>query len=101
MLRRLKQFVLVFSTLCLFACSAGPTRESTGEFIDSTATTARIKTQLIDGLGGGALSIQVKTYKDEVQLSGFVGSLDIKKRAGLIAARNPGVRHVRNDLIVR
>ncbi|MGQ3890540.1 BON domain-containing protein [Legionella sp. CNM-4043-24] len=101
MLKKIKTIALSLAGLALVACSAGPTTESTGEFIDSSATTAKIKAQLIDRLGGGALSIQVKTYKDEVQLSGFVGSQSVKSRAGEIARRNPGVRVVRNDLVVK
>lgn len=101
MLKKIKMISLSLAALALLACSASPTMESTGEFIDSSATTAKIKAKLIDGLGGGALSIQVKTYKDEVQLSGFVGSQSVKNRAGEIARRSPDVRVVRNDLVVK
>lgn len=85
----------------LLACSATPNRESTGQYIDSSAATAKIKTELIDQLGAKAFSIQVKTFKDEVQLSGFVSSAYVKKRAGKIASSNPDIKRVRNDLIVK
>lgn len=101
MLKQIKQVILSLATFSLIACSTGPATESTGEFIDSSATTAKIKAQLIDRLGSDALSIQVKTWKDEVQLSGFVGNASVRTRAGSIAARNPGVRKVRNDVIVK
>lgn len=76
-------------------------RESTGEYLDSTAVTTKVKTRLIDALGSRALAIKVKTYKDEVQLSGFVNSENIKNQAGIITDNTVGVVRVRNDLIVK
>lgn len=87
--------------LCSAACSTTPGGESAGEFIDSSATTTKIKADLIDALGTKAFGIQVKTFKDEVQLSGFVNSDYLKKRAGIIAGDHVAIKHVRNDLIVR
>jgi len=90
-----------FSLLVLAACTAPPGTESTGEFIDSSTATTRIKAQLIDALGArAAFAIQVKTFKDEVQLSGFVSNAYIKKRAGMIAGMDAGKRRIRNDLVV-
>ena len=90
--------IILISTLV--ACGA-PGGESAGEFIDSSATTTKIKADLIDALGTKAFAIQVKTFKDEVQLSGFVNSAYLKKRAEIIAGDHVGIKHVRNDLIVR
>jgi osmotically-inducible protein OsmY len=101
MLRIVKNLVLISIVLTIVACSASPGSESTGEFIDSSTSTAKIKAQLIDNLGAKAFAIQVKTFKDEVQLSGFVNSQYVKKRAGTIAANNPDIKRVRNDLIVK
>jgi osmotically-inducible protein OsmY len=47
------------------------------------------------------LQISVKTFKDTVQLSGFVDSSASKRRAGEVAAGVPGVSDVQNDLIVK
>lgn len=74
MMQFVKKWLLICAVLGLTACSAGPGSESTGEFIDSSAATAKIKARLVDKLGSKAFSIQVKTFKDEVQLSGFVSS---------------------------
>lgn len=72
-----------------------------GEYIDSSAITTRVKARLVEYLGTNGFSIQVKTYKDDVQLSGFVNSAAIKKRADVIASRTIGVRRVSNDLVVK
>lgn len=101
MLKILKCLVFILTLSSLVACTANPGQESTGEFIDSSTSTTKIKAQLIDALGTKAFAIQVKTYKEEVQLSGFVNSPHLKKRAGIIAAGNADVKRVRNDLIVK
>lgn len=97
----LKISLLAFLACCAIACSVSPQSESTGEFIDSTTTTAKVKAALVDHLGTKGLSIQVKTFKDEVQLSGFVNSQATKRHAGAIAGDSPGVKRVINDIIVK
>lgn len=101
MLKTLKILALAFSVLSLIACSPTPTSESTGQFIDSSALTAKVKAELIDQLGRKGLTIQVKTFKDQVQLSGFVSSAAVKQRAGALAGNILGVKRVINDLIVK
>ena len=94
--------VLVAGLLLVCACSSTSVRESTGQYFDSSAVTMKVKTRLVDMLGAKtALSIKVKTYKGDVQLSGFVNNALIKQRAGLIADNTMGVVSVRNDLIVK
>ena len=83
------------------ACAATPTTESTGEYLDSSAITAKIKARMVDKLGTKGFSIKVKTYKDLVQLSGFVGDNQTKVAAGRIAESVANVRKVRNDIIVK
>lgn len=92
--------VLVCAFL-IIACGSTPSTESAGEFFDSSALTTKVKASLIDELGSSGFAIQVKTFKEEVQLSGFVGSKDIRQRAAIIAAGVGGVKRVRNAIIVR
>ncbi|KTD13383.1 BON domain-containing protein [Legionella jamestowniensis] len=101
MLKIIKLFISSLLITFIVACTATPTRESTGQYLDSAAITAKVKAELIDKLGAKGFSIKVKTYKDLVQLSGFVNSAVIKQRAGIIAGRVDGVKRVRNDLIVK
>lgn len=97
----IKLFLPVLFALSLLGCTASPTQESTGQFIDSSTLTAKVKAELIDKLGADGFSVKVKTYKDEVQLSGFVDNTIIRKRAAIIAANVIGVKRVRNALIVK
>ncbi len=101
MFKSLKLFILTVFALFIMACTAPPKSESMGEYLDSSAVTAKVKARLVDDLGTHGFAIQVKTYKDEVQLSGFVDSAYIKKRAGTVAAHTMGVKQVRNNLIIK
>jgi len=93
--------ILTFFMLFITACVAPPKTESMGEYIDSSAITTKVKARFVDTMGSTAFQIQVKTFKDVVQLSGFVNSESVKRRASVIAANTSGVRQVRNDLIVK
>ncbi|MFI4918008.1 MAG: BON domain-containing protein [Legionellales bacterium] len=100
MLDSLKMLCLA-SLLALSACSTSPNTESTGEYFDSTAITTKVKASLVDQLGTSGFSVKVRTYKDQVQLSGFVDNSMIKERAARVASGVDGVRLVRNNLIVK
>lgn len=54
-----------------------------------------------DGVLSKVLQISVKTYKNVVQLSGFVDTAQMKARAGTVASQVSGVTGVQNDLIVK
>lgn len=82
-------------------CASTPSDESAGEYIDSAAITAKVKSELALSDDTSALQIEVETFKDVVQLSGFVDSADEKAAAGRIAADVSGVADVRNDLVVK
>jgi osmotically-inducible protein OsmY len=101
MLRTIRLFMLVLFTSVIVACAGNVTHESTGQFVDSSAVTTKVKARLMDKLGADGFEIKVKTFKDEVQLSGFVNNAKTKKKAGAIASATPGVSSVKNDLIVK
>ena len=102
MLKIIKVAMLAVIIVAMTACGSTSTSESTGEYLDSSATTAKVKGRLVDMLGTkAAMSIKVKTYKNNVQLSGFVNNSRIKERAGIIADNTFGVKEVINNLIVK
>jgi osmotically-inducible protein OsmY len=82
-------------------CSSTRTRESTGEYIDSSALTAKVKSALVADEIVRARDIQVETFRATVQLSGFVDSETQKERATAVARSVQGVRDVKNNLIVK
>ena len=101
MIDSLKMLLVGAISMIIIACAASPQAESTGEYLDSTTTTTKVKASLVDQLGTDGFAVKVKTYKDQVQLSGFVDSPRIKQRAATIAAGVGGVKSVRNDIIVK
>ena len=82
----------------LGACGGTPERESTGEYIDDSVITTKIKAAFVqDGLVD-AHEVEVDTFKGNVQLSGVADSQAEINRAVQIAGKVPGVKSVRNDL---
>lgn len=83
------------------ACSSGPTRESTGQYIDSAAITTKVKAAILEDPQLKVMQITVETYKDTVQLSGFVDSAATARHATEVVRNVEGVRAVKNDLVVK
>jgi hyperosmotically inducible periplasmic protein len=84
------------------ACTAStPTTDSTGQYVDDSAITTKVKTALLGDTGLKSFDISVTTSKDVVQLSGVVNSDHLRARATDVAAGIAGVRGVVNNLAVR
>lgn len=82
-------------------CAGTATRESTGEYIDDTAITAKVKAAILDDPTLKVLQINVETYRGTVQLSGFVESRAMAERAVAAARRVAGVKGIRDDMRIR
>lgn len=100
--RQLTRIVLALAfTAMLAACAGTATQESTGEYIDDTVVTSRVKSVLLNDPNVSGLAINVETYRGTVQLSGFVKSAGERNRAVQLARDVKGVRQVRNDILIR
>ena len=91
---------LALGTVSL-GCASTRNHESAGEYIDNSLITTKVKAAILDEPSLKSLQISVKTYKDVVQLSGFVDSSQSARRAGEVAAGVQGVSSVKNDLAVK
>lgn len=78
-----------------------PKEESTGQYIDDTVITSRVKTALVGDPATKASQVNVETYKGVVQLSGFVESQAMATKAVEVARSVKGVASVKNDMRVR
>lgn len=87
--------------ISLSACAATDTKESTGQYVDNSVLTAKVKTAIFNEPTLKSSEITVETYKGEVQLSGFVSSIDQTNKAVEIAKSIPGVTAVKNDMRVK
>ncbi len=82
-------------------CAGSATRESTGEYVDDSTITTKVKTEFVQDSSVKALDIKVETFKGVVSLSGFVDTPDQKSRAAQLAAGVPGVHDVKNNITVK
>ena len=82
-------------------CAGTPTKESTGEFVDDSTITTKVKAAFVKDELVKASDVSVETFKGVVQLSGFVDSSAQKSRAGRLAAEVTGVRDVKNHITVK
>jgi len=84
--------------IALAGCAGTPTQESTGEFIDDSVITTKVKTALVNDKTVSAMDIKVDTFKGRVQLAGYAKSPDERQRAEGLAREVPGVRSVTNKI---
>ena len=93
--------VLLMFVAALAACAATRTHESTGEYVDDSTITTKVKALLAEDDFLKSFQIGVETYKGRVQLSGFVNSQHAVDKAGEITRSVKGVKSVKNNLIVK
>jgi len=99
--RIVKLLVCIGAITAFLGCAATQTRESTGQYVDDTAITTKVKAAIFNEETLKMMQINVKTFKGVVQLSGFVNSAQIVKKAGEVARSVEHVIEVKNDLIVK
>jgi hyperosmotically inducible protein len=93
--------VLLMLVATFAACSSTRTHESTGEYVDDSTITTKVKALLAEDDFLKSFQIGVETYKGVIQLSGFVNSQQAVNKAGEIARSVKGVKSVKNNLIVK
>ena len=99
---RIVSFLICIALVtAFFGCASSPTRESTGEYVDDSAITTKVKAAILNDPSLKVFQINVETFKGEVQLSGFVDSAKSVDKAGEVARSVKGVKSVKNNLIVK
>ncbi|WP_213997711.1 BON domain-containing protein [Arsukibacterium sp.] len=95
--------MLVVSVCCiaLLGCGATATREGTGEYIDDTVITTKVKAAIFNTESLKVTEINVETFKGEVQLSGFVSSAEDISTAIRVARGVTGVTSVKNAMQIK
>lgn len=101
-LYRVVKFLVCIGLITAFmGCASTQKRESTGQYVDDSVITTKVKAAIFDEATLKMLQINVKTFKGVVQLSGFVDSAQSVKKAGEVAGRVEGVKEVKNNLVVK
>jgi hyperosmotically inducible protein len=99
--RYLSAFCVALTLVTFAGCAPTPTREGTGEYVDDTWITTKVKAAILDEPTLKVAEINVETFKGIVQLSGFVSSQAAANRAVEVARGVKGVKSVRNDMRVK
>jgi osmotically-inducible protein OsmY len=93
--------VLLMLIATFAACAATRTQESTGEYVDDSVITTKVKSLLAEDDFLKSFQIGVETFKGVVQLSGFVNTQKAVDKAIEITSSVKGVKSVKNNLIVK
>ena len=96
-----KTFSTILATFLLMAslgCASSRTQEGTGEYLDDTVITTKVKAAILGEPGLKVSEINVETFKGVVQLSGFVNSREDINKAVRVARAVNGVTSVENDM---
>jgi osmotically-inducible protein OsmY len=92
---------VLLSTLTIAACSSTSTSESTGQYVDDSVISNKVRAAIIKDSQLSIFQIDVTTYKGIVQLSGFVDTPEQKQHAAEVAREINGVQEVKNNLVVK
>lgn len=94
-------FFLAVALASVLGCAPTPTREGTGEYIDDSIITAKVKNAILQEASLKSGEINVETFKGIVQLSGFVSSQENVNKAVDVARTVKGVKSVKDDMQVK
>ena len=103
-IRRMKHCIVapIATGLVILAMGCADRHQrSAGESIDDEATSRRVQNNLSSDPAYKYPEVKVATYQGRVQLSGFVDKDEQKEHAADIAKKTPGVKEVRNSIVLK
>ena len=99
--RRIPTYLLAFTLVALAGCASTAKQEGTGEYVDDTVITTKVKAAIFNEPTLKSTEINVETFKGVVQLGGFVTSQADINKAAQIARGVKGVKSVKNDMRIK
>ncbi len=96
--RKLATFVGILFVATALGCASTAKHEGTGEYVDDTVITTKVKAAVLNEPTLKSAEINVETFKGVVQLSGFVNSQADINKAVQVARAVAGVTSVKNDM---
>lgn len=97
----LSALFLAFTLVSFMGCASSSKQESSGQYMDDTVITTKVKTALFNEPDLKSFQINVETFKGVVQLSGFVSSQAAINKAVQVTRSVSGVVSVKNDMRIR
>jgi osmotically-inducible protein OsmY len=94
-------FLLAVLLASFLGCASTSKQEGTGEYIDDTVITTKVKAAVFNEPSLKSSEINVETFKGVVQLSGFVNSQADINKAVEVARGVKGVKSFKNDVRVK
>jgi osmotically-inducible protein OsmY len=82
-------------------CAGSSLQESTGEYLDDSVITTKVKTALLRCPLVSGVDVHVETFKKRVQLSGFVDGLREVEQAVILTREVEGVGVVENRMSIK
>ena|SRR6185436_8123912 len=79
-------------------CASTAKQEGTGEYVDDTVITTKVKAAIFNEPTLKSAEINVETFKGVVQLSGFVSSKTAENKAVEVSRTVAGVKSVKDDM---
>jgi osmotically-inducible protein OsmY len=98
--RRASAVFLAVALATITGCAATPATESTGEYIDDAAITAKVKAGILDQPALKSFDIHVETLKGTARLRGVAASQSSIDKAVEVARGVNGVKSVKNEMRV-
>ena len=95
---RISAILAAFAMALTLGCASTSKSEGTGEYVDDSVITAKVKTAIFNEPTLKSAEINVETFKGVVQLSGFVSSPAAETTAVAVARQVGGVKSVKNDM---
>ena len=89
---------LAIALVSVVGCASTSTQEGTGEYIDDSVITTKVKAAILNEPTLKSAEINVETFKGVVQLGGFVNSQADINKAVEVARSVKGVTSVKNDM---
>ena len=97
-IRGIAYFFGVIGLAATLGCASTAKQEGTGEYVDDTVITGKVKAAILNEPTLKSAEINVETFKGVVQLSGFVSSKDAENKAVAVARTVAGVKSVKDDM---
>lgn len=97
----LSALFLAFTLVFVVGCASTSTQEGTGEYVDDSIITTKVKAAIFNEPTLKVAEINVETFKGIVQLSGFVSSSTAASKAVDLARSVKGVKSVKNDMRIK
>ncbi|MDO9065027.1 MAG: BON domain-containing protein [Sulfuricella sp.] len=100
-LKTISTLILAAMLATVLGCASTSKQEGTGEYIDDSVITTKVKAAVFNEPSLKSAEINVETFKGVVQLSGFVSTTDDINKAVEITRNVKGVTSVKNDMRVK